>query len=145
MYSQNSLSTPWKFRIVESAEPLDPTRCRGGEPPGVPSSLTALESRLSAIEQRAGTGPVTTDLDEQIAQVRRDKESAIDSQDLEQAGSPRDRERQLLADRSAPTAMGGAHPDLASLAEQVQCLSGDPERLRDLLRQHGIEPEDQTS
>jgi len=35
-----------------------------------------------------------------------------------------------------------AHPDLASLAEVVQRLSGEVERLQDLLRQHGIEPED---
>ena len=39
----------------------------------------------------------------------------------------------------------GAHPDLASLAEQVQRLSGEVERLRELLRQHGIEPEDKTA
>ena len=37
-----------------------------------------------------------------------------------------------------------AHPDLASLAEQVQRLSGEVERLWGLLRQHGIEPEDKT-
>jgi ATP-dependent Clp protease ATP-binding subunit ClpC len=38
-----------------------------------------------------------------------------------------------------------AHPDLASLAEQVQRLSGEVERLRALLRQHGIEPGDKTA
>jgi hypothetical protein len=38
-----------------------------------------------------------------------------------------------------------AHPDLASLAEQVQRLSGETERLRDLLRQHGTEPADKTA
>ncbi len=112
---------------------------------GVPSRVTALESRLSAIEQRVGTGPATADLDEQIAQVRRDKESAIEAQDFQQAGSLRDRERQLLADKTARQRQWeAAHPDLASLAEQVQRLSGDVERLRDLLRQHGIEPEDKT-
>jgi hypothetical protein len=63
--------------------------------------VNALESRLSAIEQRVGTGPATDDLDEQIAQVRRDKESAIDSQDFQQAGSLPDREGQLLADKTA--------------------------------------------
>jgi len=35
-----------------------------------------------------------------------------------------------------------AHPDLASLAEVVQRLSGEVERRRDMFRQHGIEPED---
>ena len=58
---------------------------RGRVQPLVPSLVSALESRLSVIEQRLGTGPATADLDEQIAQVQRDKESAIDSQDFEQA------------------------------------------------------------
>jgi hypothetical protein len=46
---------------------------RGRVPSDVPDRVTALESRLSAIEQRVGTGPGAADLDEQIAQVRRDK------------------------------------------------------------------------
>jgi ATP-dependent Clp protease ATP-binding subunit ClpC len=62
---------------------------------------------------RRGRGPASDDLDEQIAEVRRDTEAA--------------------------------HPDLASLAEEVQRLSGEVERLRGLLRQHGIEPEDKTA
>jgi ATP-dependent Clp protease ATP-binding subunit ClpC len=71
----------------------------------VPSELLAraeaVESRLSAIEQRVGTGPATGDPNEKIAQVRRDKEAGIDAQDFEQAGSLRDRERQLLAGKTA--------------------------------------------
>jgi hypothetical protein len=116
---------------------------RGRVPSGVPSGVAALESRLSAIEQRVGIGPATADLDEQIAQVRRDKEPAIDAQDFEGAGSLGDRERQLLADKAARRQQWeAAHPDLTSAAEQVQRLSGDVVRLRDLLRQHSIEPED---
>jgi ATP-dependent Clp protease ATP-binding subunit ClpA len=118
---------------------------RGRVPSDVRARVNALESRLSAIEQRLGTGPATGDLDEQIAQVRRDKESAIDSQDFERAGSLRDREQQLFADKAARQHQwGAAHPNLASVAEQVQRLSGEVERLRGLLRQHGIEPEDKT-
>jgi len=108
--------------------------------------VNAIEPRLSAIERRVGSGPDTGDLDEQIARVRRDKESAIDSQDFEQAGSLRDQENQLLADKTARQHQwDSAHPDLVSLAEQVQRLSGEVERLRALLRQHGIEPEDKTA
>jgi ATP-dependent Clp protease ATP-binding subunit ClpA len=135
----------------QGTEPASSAAAPGGLPRGgghsdVPARVNALESRLSAIEQRVGTGPVTDDLDEQIAQVRRDKESAIDSQDFEQARSLRDRERQLLADKTARhNQWGTAHPDLASVAEQVQRLSGEVERLRGLLRQHGIEPEDTTA
>jgi hypothetical protein len=104
---------------------------------------TELESRLSAIEQRVGTAAATADLDQQIAQVQRDKQSAIDAQDFEQAVSLRERERFLLADKTARQQQWEAnHPDLAYLAEQVKRLSGQVERLHDLLRQHGIEPED---
>jgi UvrB/uvrC motif len=79
----------------------------------------------------------------QLAQVRRDKEPAIDSQDFERAGSLRDRERAIARRQDRPPAQWqAARPDLASLAEQVQRLSGEVERLGDLLRQHGIEPED---
>jgi Clp amino terminal domain, pathogenicity island component len=118
----------------------------GRERPVAASDVNAMESRLSAIEQRVGTGPVTADLDEQIAQATREKESAIDSQDFEQARSLRVRERQLLADKTARKQEWEAtHPDLASLAEQVQRLSDEVERLRDLLRQHGIEPEHKTA
>jgi hypothetical protein len=116
---------------------------RGRGPFDVPARVNALESRLAAIEQRLGTGPASDDLDEQIAEVRRDKESAIDSRDFEQAGSLRDRESQLLADKTARhNQWEAAHPDLASLAEEVHRLSGEVERLRGLLRQHNIEPED---
>ena len=119
---------------------------RGQVPSDVAARVNALESRLSAIEQRVGTGPATGDLDEQIAQVRRDKESAIDSQDFEQAGSLRDRETQLLADKTArQDQWEAAHPDLASLAELVQRLTGEVEELRGLLRQDGSEPEDNTA
>jgi ATP-dependent Clp protease ATP-binding subunit ClpA len=118
---------------------------RGRVPSDVAARVDALESRVSAMEQRLGSGPDTGDLDEQIAQVRRDKESAIDSEDFEQAGSLRDRERQLLAGMTArQQEWEAAHPDLVSLAEQVQRLSGEVERLRGLLRRHGIEPEDKT-
>ena len=40
--------------------------------PTVQTRLEAVEQRLAAIEQRLGIGPDTSDLDEQIARVRRD-------------------------------------------------------------------------
>jgi hypothetical protein len=131
----------------ESASEAAPGGPQHGQGPSdLPARVQALESRLSAIEQRVGTGPATGDLDEQIAQARRDKESAIDSQDFEQAGSLRDRENQLLAGKTARQQQWeAAHPDLTSLAGQVQRLTGEVERLRDLLRHHGIEPEDNTA
>jgi len=96
----------------------------------------AVESRLAALERRVGTGPDVRDLDQEIAQVCRDKESAIDTQDFETAAELRDRERQLLGQRAArQEEWATAYTDLPSLTEEVK-------RLRDLLRQHGIEPQD---
>src|SRR5437660_494355 len=50
--------------------------------------------------RRMTAPPDLRDFDERIAQVRRDKESAIDAQDFERAAQLRDREKQLLAQKS---------------------------------------------
>jgi hypothetical protein len=104
--------------------------------PEILERLGAMESRLSALEQRVGTGPDVRDLDQEIAQVRRDKESAIDAQDFETAAALRDREKELLGQKaSRQQEWATAHRDLPSLTDEVG-------RLRDLLRQHGIDPQD---
>jgi ATP-dependent Clp protease ATP-binding subunit ClpC len=72
------------------------------------------------------------DLDLEIAQAEQDKEVAIGAQDFERAAVLRDRERQLLSDKAARVAEWTALPS----------LSEDTERLRDLLRRHGIDPQD---
>jgi ATP-dependent Clp protease ATP-binding subunit ClpA len=96
----------------------------------------SMESRLSALEHRVGTGPDMREVDREIALVSRDKESAIDAQDFETAAVLRDREKQLLDERNArQEEWATAHLDLPSLSDEV-------ERLRGLLRQHGIEPQD---
>jgi ATP-dependent Clp protease ATP-binding subunit ClpA len=94
--------------------------------------LASIEWRLSVLEQRVGTGPEVRDLDREIAEVRRGKEAAIDAQDFENAAGLRDRESQLLGDKAARLQEAA---DLPSLSEEV-------ERLRDLLRRHGIDPQD---
>jgi ATP-dependent Clp protease ATP-binding subunit ClpA len=102
--------------------------------------LDAVETRLAATEQRVGTGPDTSDLDEEIDRFRGERQAAADTQEYEQAASLRDRERQLLADKAARQDRWEAdHPALPSLAEQCQQLSGEIDRLRGLLRQHGID------
>jgi ATP-dependent Clp protease ATP-binding subunit ClpA len=98
--------------------------------------LDSTEWRLSTLEHRVGTGPDVSDLDQRIAQVRRDKESAIDSQDFENAAVLRDTEKQLVSERaSLQEEWAATNMDLPSLSSEV-------ERLRELLRQHGIEPQD---
>jgi ATP-dependent Clp protease ATP-binding subunit ClpA len=94
--------------------------------------LDSIEWRLSVLEQRVGNGPDVRDLDQEIAQVRREKEAAIDAQDFESAAVLRDRESQLLSDKAAREQEWAALPS----------LSDEVERLRDLLRRHGIDPQD---
>ena len=114
--------------------------------PAVNARLEAVERRLTAIEQRVGTGPDLSELDEQIAQVRREKESAVDAQDYEQAAALRNREKELLASKAARQEQWVAgHPALPDLAERCQQLADEVERLRALLRQHGIDPQDKTA
>jgi hypothetical protein len=106
----------------------------------------ALGARLSAVEQRVGNGPDTGGLDQQIEQVRGERQAAADAREYEQAASLRDQERHLLAERaSRQEEWTAAHPDLPSLAGQFRHLRTEIERLRALLRQHGIEPEDGTA
>ena len=55
----------------------------------------------------------------------------------------RNREKELLADKAARREEWAAeHPALPVLAERVQQLADETERLRALLRQHGIDPQD---
>ena len=98
--------------------------------------VDSMDSRLSALEHRVGAAPDVSDLDQEIEQVRHDKESAIDAQDFENAAVLRDREKQLLLEKaSRQQEWAAAHQNLPSLSDEVK-------RLRELLRQHGIEPRD---
>jgi Clp amino terminal domain, pathogenicity island component/UvrB/uvrC motif len=111
--------------------------------PGARIRLETVEQRLTAIERRVGIGPDTSDLDEQIEVARTEKEAAVEAQDFDQAASLRDRERQLLADKAARQEQWAAgHPALPDLTERWRQLADEVERLRALLRQHGIDPED---
>ena len=107
--------------------------------------LGAIDSRLSAIEQRVGTGPNTGDLDQEIAQARRAKEAAVDAQDFENAARLRDQEKQLIADKASRQAEWAAtHPDLSSLADEFRGLRGEVEQLRGSRHQQGAGPQDGT-
>jgi hypothetical protein len=111
--------------------------------PAVQARLDAIEDRLAAVEQRVGTGPDTSDLDDQIDRARLEQRGAADLQRYEQAASWRDQEKELLAAKTARRAQWAAgHPALPVLAERCQQLTDEVERLRALLRQHGIDPQD---
>jgi ATP-dependent Clp protease ATP-binding subunit ClpA len=105
--------------------------------------IEEMDSRLSAVEQRLGAGPDVRDLDQQIAQARRDKDSAVGAEDYENAAVLRNQERQLLADKaSRQKEWTTAHLDLPALADKLHRLTDEVGRLRTLLRQKGIEPRD---
>jgi hypothetical protein len=111
--------------------------------PEVQARLDAVEDWLAAVEQRVGTGPDTSDLDEQIDRVRRERLAAASAEEDDQAAALRNREKELLADKAARREEWTAkHPALPVLAERVKQLADETERLRALLRQHGIDPQD---
>jgi len=80
------------------------------------------------------------ELEEQVARVRRQRQAAIEAGDLDGAAALRDREQQLLADRARREQEWMAGVGVAAVVEENQRLHGEVERLRGLLRQHGIEP-----
>jgi hypothetical protein len=106
----------------------------------------AIESRLSAVEFCVGAGPDVRGLDTEIAQIRRDRESAAGEQDFEAVMSLDSKEHRLIAEKaSRRREWTAAHPDPPSLAEQVGQLSDEIEQLRGLLRQQGAQPEEGTA
>ena len=135
-------------QVIELVSDLRPQS--GRRPPREVTSVIWMQTRLdvfggrlAAVEEQVGIGPDTSDLDEQIARVRREKESAVDARDYEQAASLRGREKELLASMAARQEEWAAgHSALPVLAERVQQLADEIERLRALLRQHGIDPQD---
>jgi ATP-dependent Clp protease ATP-binding subunit ClpC len=102
--------------------------------------IDALDRRLAATERWVGMRPDLDDVDQEIAQMRREKEAAIDAQDFEAAAALRDKEKELLAARASTekewTAATGERPSLASEFARV---NAELERLRAILRQHGLD------
>ena len=125
----------------------------------VQALLDAIDARLAAIERHLGiVRPVPVELhryDQQIAQIRRDKEAAIERQDFEAAAAARDAEKRLQAERAqaaeelaASAGPGGVSseagvfsaPGESSGPDEPARLHAEVTRLRALLREHGIDP-----
>jgi ATP-dependent Clp protease ATP-binding subunit ClpA len=99
-----------------------------------------MDRRLAAIERWIGMTPDVSDIDREIAHVRHEKESAIDSQDFETAAALRDKEKELIDNRSTREEEWTATADARlSLAAQLSQVNAELEHLRNLLRQHGID------
>jgi ATP-dependent Clp protease ATP-binding subunit ClpA len=102
-----------------------------------------VDQRLAAVERWVGLAPELDDLDQEIVHVRREKESAIDSQDFESAAALRDKEKELFDRRiSQEQEWTEAAEGRQSLAAELGRVNAELERLRAILREHGIEPGD---
>jgi len=128
---------------VESAGSRPGGRAPADLPDDALARFDALDRRLTALERWVSMQPDLEDLDQKIAQIRRDKEAAVDRQDFQAARALRDKEKQLLADRAdrekewAVSAAGRK-----TVAGELDRLNTELERLRATLREHGIEPGD---
>ena len=128
---------------VESAGSRPGGRAPADRPDDALARFDALDRRLTALERWVSMQPDLEDLDQEIAQVRHDKEAAVDRQDSRAATALRDKEQQLLADRAdrekewARSAAGRR-----TVARELDRLNTEVERLRATLREHGIEPGD---
>jgi hypothetical protein len=133
----------YSVQDVESAG----SRLGGRAPADLPDDalarFDALDKRLTALERWVSMQPDLEDLDRQIAQVRHEKEAAIDRQDSQAATALRDKEKQLLADRAGrEKEWAGSAAGRRTVASELDRLNTEVERLRATLREHGIEPGD---
>jgi ATP-dependent Clp protease ATP-binding subunit ClpA len=87
---------------------------------------------------------VPTDIregEEQLAQLRRDKQAAIDADNFDRAAALRDQERQLVRSLAERERAWTAEVDLEAVVEENHTLHQEVERLRELLRRLGIDPD----
>lgn len=103
------------------------------------SRFADLTARLAAVERRVGTAPNLAGLDAQIARLRRRKEAAIDAQDFRQAEALSDSETSLLVERDRQARDWTQRP---SLGTEVAQLRAEVERLRAVLREHGLDADE---
>jgi hypothetical protein len=82
---------------------------------------------------------------EQLARVRRQRKAALDAEDLEVIAALRDREDQLRADMLRLERQWAAGVDVQAVVAENERVHRELDRMRGLLREHGIEPDDGTA
>jgi ATP-dependent Clp protease ATP-binding subunit ClpA len=114
--------------------------------------IWVLSGTAAGMEAGAGTRPVRMTIPadllvlvEEFTQVRRKKEAALDAQDFERVAALRDAEQQLLRRLARRERAWTAGVDLEAVIRENQRLHGEVERLVELLRRHGIEPDGGTT
>lgn len=73
--------------------------------------------------------------------MQRQKRAAFEAGDLDSAAALRARVRQLRAEKLRLEQEWAAGVDVQAVIVENQRVHREPDRLRDLLRQHGIEPD----
>jgi ATP-dependent Clp protease ATP-binding subunit ClpA len=133
----------YSVQDVESAGSGPGGRAPADLPDDALARFDALDRRLTALERWVSMQPDLEDLDRQIAQVRHEKEAAIERQDSQAATALRDKEKQVLADRAGrEKEWAGSAAGRRTVARELDRLNTEVERLRATLREHGIEPGD---
>jgi ATP-dependent Clp protease ATP-binding subunit ClpC len=118
-------------------------RAPAGLPGDALARFDALDRRLTALERWVSMQPDLEDLDQEIAQVRQDKQAAATRQDSGAATALRDKEKRLLAARAdREKEWAGSAAGRGTVAGELDRLNTELERLRATLREHGIEPGD---
>jgi prophage maintenance system killer protein len=118
---------------------------------GTPPSSEESELPSDAAGRLPSDTSAAADLayyDQQLADVRRAKDAAIASQEFDTAATLRVVEKQLLdrrAQREQIEQIWTAGVDIDTVVQENQRLHQQVERLRGLLRQHGIDPDGGTS
>jgi hypothetical protein len=116
----------------------------GADLPGTRERVLALLQAQEEAESQARAPQVASelvDVSEQLTDVRRQKETAFADGQFGIAAVLRDRERDLLAEKASLELKLTASGELTALITENHRLLADADRLRDLLRQHGIEPD----
>ena len=109
------------------------------------------EQVLSLLCECEQAGPQTqlaadlADAAERLTQVRRQKAAAFDAGDVDGAAALRDQERQLRAEKLRLEQEWAASVDVRAVIAENQRVHRELDRLRGLLRQHGIEPDGGTA
>jgi Clp amino terminal domain, pathogenicity island component len=99
------------------------------------------QTRLVRLPVPAGLADATG----QLRQVQRQKTAAFEKGDLDSAAALRAREKQLRAEKLRLEQEWAAGVDVRAVIAENQRVHRELDRLRDLLRQHGIEPDSGTA
>ena len=103
--------------------------------------LGLLDDQRRQADPQAQLVADVVDAAEELDRVRREKEAAFDARDLEAAMALRDQEKQLLGVKLRLEKQLTAGVAGHELIAENQRLHQELERLRAVLRQHGIEPD----